>query len=111
MQRADSQVIVRRFFQAIQILKANKVIRGKATFCKRYGVNQWNFNTLEKEPERDIFQVAWLNYLVRDYMVSPTWLLTGLGDFFQQNWNVQKVKSVQNPCILKNTHSKITINQ
>lgn len=37
---------------------------------------------MEKEPERDIFQVSWLSYLVRDYGVSPMWLLTGFGDFY-----------------------------
>lgn len=69
MQTDQSQVIVRRFFEALQILKANKVIRGKQTFTNRYGINRWNLNTLEKEPSRDIFQVAWLEYLVRDYKV------------------------------------------
>ncbi len=37
-------------------------------------------NTLEKDPSRDIFQAAWLTYLVNDYGVSATWLLTGRGD-------------------------------
>lgn len=82
MQTEHSQIIVKRFFEALQILKANKIIRGKQTFTNRYGINRWNMNTLEKEPERDIFQVAWLTYLVEDYNVSPTWLLTGKGEFF-----------------------------
>ena len=82
MQTEHSQIIVNRFFEALQILKANKIIRGKQTFTTRYGINRWNMLTLEKEPARDIFQVAWLTYLVEDYNVSPTWLLTGKGDFF-----------------------------
>lgn len=84
MQNPDSQIIVRRFFEALRILKAHKIIRGKQTFTNRYGINRWNLNTLEKEPERDIFQVAWLEYLVRDYNVSPMWLLTGEGSFFNE---------------------------
>lgn len=87
MQSEQSQVIVRRFFEALQILKANKIIRGKQTFTNRYGINRWNMNTLEKEPERDIFQVAWLKYLVEDYGVSPLWLLTGEGAFFSLSEN------------------------
>lgn len=83
MQSEQSQVIIKRFFEALQILKANKIIRGKQTFTSRYGINRWNMNTLEKEPERDIFQVAWLEYLVRDYMVNPYWLITGEGSFFR----------------------------
>ena len=82
MQTEHSQIIVKRFFEALQILKEKKIIRGKQTFTARYGINRWNMNTLEKEPERDIFQVAWLTYLVEDYNVSPTWLLTGKGEFF-----------------------------
>lgn len=82
MQTEHSQIIVKRFFEALQILKAHKIIRGKQTFTARYGINRWNMSTLEKEPARDIFQVAWLTYLVEDYNVSPTWLLTGKGEFF-----------------------------
>lgn len=95
MQTEHSQVIVRRFFEALQTLKANKVIRGKQTFTNRYGINRWNMNTLEKEPERDIFQVAWLEYLVKDYKVSPLWLLTGKGSFLIDGYTFPKVKLLQ----------------
>lgn len=80
MQSPESQEIVRRFFEALARLKAMKVIRGKKTFTDRYGINRWNMNTLAADPARDIFQVAWLTYLVRDYGVSPEWLLTGRGE-------------------------------
>lgn len=80
MQSIDSQQIVQRFFEALYYLKAQKTIRGKQTFTRRYGINRWNLNTLEKDPERDMFQPAWLTYLVRDYGISATWLLTGAGD-------------------------------
>ena len=82
MQTEDSQKIVRRFFEALQVLKRERIIRGKQTFTARYGINRWNMNTLEKEPSRDIFQPAWLTYLVNDYGISPQWLLTGEGDIF-----------------------------
>jgi hypothetical protein len=83
MQTADSQEIVNRFFEALRRLIAEKKIRGKQTFTNRYGINRWNMITLEKEPSRDIFQPAWLTYLVRDYNISPRWLLTGEGDFYE----------------------------
>lgn len=41
-------------------------------------------NTLEKDPRRDIFQAAWLAYLVKDYKVSAEWLLTGQGNFYKE---------------------------
>lgn len=82
MQTTESQAVIRRFFEALYALKARKEIRGKQTFTTQYNINRWNLNTLEKDMSRDIFQTAWLTYLVRDYGVSAQWLLTGRGDMF-----------------------------
>lgn len=83
MQSKESQEVISRFFEALARLKADRVIRGKQTFTARYGINRWNMNTLQKDLSRDIIQVAWLTYLVRDYDVSPMWLLTGYGEFYR----------------------------
>ena len=83
MQTEDSQKIVKRFFEALQYLKAEKIIRGKQTFTTRFNINRWNLNSLEKDPSRDIFQPAWLTYLVNEYGVSATWLLTGRGEILK----------------------------
>ncbi|MCM1347727.1 MAG: hypothetical protein NC115_12990 [Bacteroidales bacterium] len=79
MQNTESQIIIKRFFQTLYYLKDEKIIRGKATFAKRYGIDRQNLARLEKNPASDIFQAAWLFYLVRDYGVSSKWLLTGRG--------------------------------
>lgn len=92
MQSTDSQIIVARFFEALATLKAQKVIRGKKSFTDRYGINRWNMNTLSTDFTRDIFQPAWLSYLVRDFHVSPAWLLVGEGDFFSPGWSATEVK-------------------
>lgn len=84
MQTTESQAVIRRFFEALYALKARKDIRGKQTFTNQYDINRWNLNSLEKDMSRDIFQVAWLTYLVRDYGVSAQWLLTGYGDMFRK---------------------------
>lgn len=98
MQSEESQRIIKRFFDAIGILKANKIIRGLQTFTTRYKINKRNFYTCKNTPESDIFQVAWLNLLVVDYKVSPNWLITGEGSFFQEGWDAAKAKTLQKPC-------------
>lgn len=80
MNTPDSQAVVQRFFQALYYLKAEHIIRGKQTFTNKHGINRWNLNSLEKDPASNIFQVAWLGYLVQDYGVSSRWLLTGQGN-------------------------------
>lgn len=79
MNTPDSQVIVKRFFDTLYYLKDQKIIRGKATFTNEHNINRWNMNYLEKHLDSDIFQPAWLTYLVQDYGVSTKWLLTGIG--------------------------------
>ncbi len=80
MQTEDSQKVVGRFFEALYRLKDLGIIRGKKTFTERFGVNRWNLISLEKDHSRDIFQPAWLTYLVNEYGVSAQWLLTGQGE-------------------------------
>lgn len=83
MQTPDSQAIIKRFFEALYHLKSLRIIRGKQTFTTRFGINRWNMNFLEKNLTSDIFQSAWLTYLVEEYGVSPEWLLTGKGDIIK----------------------------
>lgn len=80
MNTPDSQAIVRRFFVALDYLKGTGAIRGRQTFTREHNINRWNMNTCEKHPESNMFQAAWLSYLVHDYGISARWLLTGLGN-------------------------------
>lgn len=82
MTNDDSTAIVTRFFQAVDHLVDDGALKRKSAFPTRYDVNRRNFETLRKEPHRNMFQVAWLWYLVRDYNVNPRWLLTGTGAFY-----------------------------
>lgn len=85
MQTPDSQEIVKRFFQALYYLKSEGRIRGKQTFTNDFKINRWNMNTLEKDMTRDIFQPAWLTYLVEKYNISAEWLLTGRGEIMARS--------------------------
>lgn len=89
MQTPDSQKIISRFFQALYYLKAQHIIRGKQTFTTKFEINRWNLNSLEKDMTRDIFQPAWLTYLVEEYNISSEWLLTGRGAIMSR---LQKTK-------------------
>jgi hypothetical protein len=82
MQNPEGQKIVARFFEAIYDLKEKKIIRGKQTFTRRYGINNRNFWLLEQDKSRDILQLAWIAHLVTDYDVSAEWLLTGQGEMY-----------------------------
>lgn len=86
--------IINRYFAAIQQLKADKIIRGLRTITERYGLNRWNLITLRNDPDghTTMMQPAWLASLVRDYMVSPLWLLTGDGTFYRDGWTAEDVR-------------------
>lgn len=82
MQSDDMQAITRRFFAALDRLKADGAIRGKKTFTDRFDINRWNLNSVEKDPTGCRVSAAWLSYLVIGYNVSADWLLTGRGDVY-----------------------------
>ncbi len=92
-QNDQSQKVVLRFYEALDRLKADGVIRGVSAFVRIYGVNAWKFATQRKEP--------WLGYLVNDFGVSPTWFLLGQGRFYAPGWTPEKLKrwrNVQKTC-------------
>lgn len=71
--------VVKRFYEAIDKLIEDGTLRGKQTFCNRYGLDKRNFYAYMKEPAKHNFNISWLLYLVNDYGISPRWLLTGKG--------------------------------
>ena len=98
----ESQQICTRFFEAIAYLKENRMISGEREFCSRYQINPRNMFIQRNDPARQIFKPSWLTYLVRDYGVSATWLLTGSGPVMAETdrktqeraINVQKIKQL-----------------
>ena len=53
--------VTKRFFEAIDMLKAQKQMRGLLTFTKAHNIN----------------------YLMLDYGISADWILTGRGGMFK----------------------------
>lgn len=75
----EAIAITKRFFLAIDILILQKKLRGMNSFAKKYNINYWNLYTLRKEPERRILKVEYIAYLVKDYEISPWYILFGTG--------------------------------
>ncbi|MEG1729985.1 MAG: hypothetical protein RR280_10655, partial [Bacteroidaceae bacterium] len=67
--------VTNRFFEAIDMLKAQKVIRGLQTFTNANDINRWNLNTVKAQPEVSVLKPEWIVYLVRDYGISADWIL------------------------------------
>ena len=76
--------ITKRFFEAIDMLKAQKRMRGLLTYTKAHDINYWNINTVRNQPEVSVLKPEWIAYLVLDYGISAGWILTGRGGMFKQ---------------------------
>lgn len=90
----DSQQIVNRFFEAIQALIDNDIIRGYSVFADRYGINRGNFTSLRTKGSRVAFQPCWLSFLVNDFHISAHWLVTGTGNMWQEGFTPDIVKKI-----------------
>ena len=82
MNNPESTKIINRFYEVIELLKQTKQIRGIKTFKDRYDINRWNFITVSKNPESDMFQLIWISHLIKDFNVSAEWIMTGKGEMF-----------------------------
>ena len=78
---SEGQDITRRFFEALQMLKERKVIRGVHTFTKDNGIDYRNFVAVRKEPNIRVLKPEWIFYLSK-YHISPDWIITGRGGAF-----------------------------
>lgn len=96
MQNTDSQIVISRFFEALQQLKDDKKIRGIQTFTTKYNINKRHLYYQKNNLESDTIQLSWLTYLARDYGVSATWLLVGEGSFYELPENFKKKESCKN---------------
>ena len=76
----ENKELKERFFSALNTLSQQKVIRGKATFVKKYGLDLRNFYKVREN--KICLKPEWIVYLVRDYNVFAEWLMLGRGGMF-----------------------------
>lgn len=100
--------VVCRFFQALERLVADKVIRGLKTYTDKYNLNRRNLQAVRSNPAAHTAGIrqCMLVYLIRDYRVNPYWLLLGDGDFYSAGFNADIVRRLQKTENKPNTKSK-----
>ena len=84
MNNPESAYIIKRFYEALDMLIANGTLAGVQTFTKEYNINRWNLQTVRANPESDMFQLIWISHLVSDFGVSAEWIMTGRGGMFNK---------------------------
>lgn len=71
-----------RFFQALDLLKDQKVIRGIGTFCREYNLDRARLSKIKNNLQGyHTIEAVWIAYLA-DYGISPDWVITGKGKIY-----------------------------
>lgn len=73
--------IVKRYFQALDIIIQTGEISGITEFCDKHGIDRRNFSRLRKEPGRK-FYLYLLHIIVENYNVDANYLISGRGRLF-----------------------------
>ncbi len=92
MNNPDSIPVIKRFYEALDVVIMQKRIRGVQTFTREHNINRRNFITVRNNPVSDMFQLSWLTFIVKDFGVSSDWLLTGRGNMFKAESTLKKLK-------------------
>lgn len=68
-----------RFFQALDFLKEQKIIRGIGTFCKTYNLDRARLSKIKNKLYGfHTIEAVWVAYLA-EYGISANWIITGKG--------------------------------
>lgn len=78
-----SILINRRFYEAIDLLKGQRKIRGLGTLAKQWDVSRFALSWSLNHPDEKRIKIEFLYYISRDYNVSLDWLFFGKGEIFK----------------------------
>ena len=85
MDKEDDEIIQRRFFDAVDRCISDKKIRGRQTFTTKFGINKRNFYSAKDSLVGNRFKPSWMAYLNECCGVSTSYLLTGKGEFYEED--------------------------
>ncbi|SFG54986.1 hypothetical protein SAMN05216383_1205 [Prevotella sp. KH2C16] len=80
----EAIAITKRFFIALDVLIGQRKLKSLNSFAKKYNINYWNLCTLRNEPERRVLKIEYITCLIKDYNISPWYILFGTGNIFSQ---------------------------
>lgn len=73
-----------RFFQVLDLLKKQKIIRGLGTFCREYNIDRTRLSKIKNGTQGyKTIEPIWIAYLSVGYGISPDWIITGSGEIFK----------------------------
>lgn len=84
--------ITDRFFEAIDILRSQKKLRGLQTLTRNHGMNYGNVAFIKSHRDTSVLKPEILAYIAKDYGISCEWLLLGTGSVFTHDCAIQKRK-------------------
>lgn len=89
MQTDEALKVMERFYSTLDRLVAFQAVNSIYDFCKRYDIPRNNFYGQRSDRTKSKFKPDWLSYLVRDFGISGTWLLTGEGEMIRtgETWS------------------------
>lgn len=78
----ETKAIMLRFYEAIDMLIAQKRIRGINTYCVLAGIDRRHFYEQKKNLDRGYFQMSWMLPLITKFNVSTDWLFINKNGMF-----------------------------
>lgn len=74
--------ITTRFFQALDMLRQEKRLRGVQAFANNHGFSTWHLQMLKSEKESRVLKPEYITTLCREYGISLEWIMFGNGKTF-----------------------------
>lgn len=76
--------ITERFYRVVDDLIIRREIRGLGTLAEKWGVSRFTLSRTRTLIDKKRLNVEYLYYIIRDYNVSPTWLMMGAGQMYRK---------------------------